>query len=145
MDIPLTDKRIKIEEMWKNWDFDGIGKLDGFSIFELRDPKKDTENLFGCVTWLVSVDKDEVERLTSNPESPEGYEEIEEPEEGDLVTYFFHHPMKRLYPKPRSTHNGLYIGNGRVRSKFRESHVYEHPIEDVPRGYGNEVRFFRKL
>lgn len=143
MRIKQTKKREKIEELHGQGDFDEIGKLEGFTIFEIRDWEEDTRNRFGCVTWIFSGDKAKVSEFTRRPSHPLGYEETDDPKKGDLVTYFFI-GTKRFEPSFQATHIGIYIGDGRVRSKFRESHVYEHPLGDVLFGYGTEVRFFHK-
>jgi len=144
MNIKTSETRKKIDEFCDAYDFDSIGKLPRFSVFEKRDWKEDTRLRHGCLTWLFQGDTDLIRNFARNPLSPAGYHEVTDPQPGDIVTYFFHSPMKGVHPEPIPTHSGMYLGDGRVRSKFRESHVYEHPLSCVPTGYGTEVRFFRK-
>ena len=145
MKIPLTKKRQDIEQLIVEGKFDEIGNLPDFTIFEIRDPKEDTEKEYGCVTWVFSGDKKKVEEFTSNPLSPPGYVEVQNPQTNDLVSYFRKGRFHRCILQPDvSTHLGVYISNWNIRSKFRESHVYEHFLRDVPAMYGTEVKFFRK-
>ena len=145
MKIRTTKIRKRIKELICQIDFDGIGSLDGFTIYERRDAREDRRIGFGCVRFVFSGIEENVQRWVNNATNPPWYEEVQEPKEGDLVTYFFLSKIQDHNSQPIATHTGLYLGNHRVRSKFRESHVYEHPLEDIPENYGLEVRFFREL
>jgi len=147
MKINPTNIGKKIEEFYLNKNFDGIGNLKGIRIVEYRDNQRDYQNKFGCVTWIFSGDKNKVEKFTSNPLAPPGYKEVYSPKKGDLVTYYLPAKLDKyfmdVYP-PQPTHSGIYVGGNKIHSKFRESHVYEHPLEAIPPSYGTEVKFFRK-
>ena len=60
-----------------------------------------------------------------------------EAREGDLVFYF--------NEEARAKHAGLYLGGGRVESKWGKAHLLHHDLFDVPESYGLTVRFFRKV
>ena len=150
MRIKNSETGNELKRLYNKELYDEIGSIEGFTIIEKRNHEEDTKRKFGCVTWIFGGDKNKVKKFTSDSFSPPGYEEVEEPSKGDLVTYFRPATAKRhfanIYEIPaRPTHTGIFVGNGRVQSKFRESHVYEHPLEAVPPEYGSEVRFFREI
>jgi MYND finger/NlpC/P60 family len=64
------------------------------------------------------------------------YKPVREPKKGDLVVYF-------LDGKP--THFGIYLGEGRVLSKWGDKclYIFNHEIFDVCKSYGYEAVFFR--
>lgn len=90
-----------------------------------------------------------------------GFEEVEEPMEGDIVAYaletvsgganmnpdnkYFHsfRPVSAACP-PYFVHVGIFTSDGRVVSKFGNQPLYRHDINEVPEEYGNQVYFFRK-
>lgn len=55
------------------------------------------------------------------------------PKKGDLVVYF----------NIGIVHWGIYLGNGRVESKWGAAYVYRHPFFDVPSSYGDTIRCYR--
>jgi hypothetical protein len=59
--------------------------------------------------------------------------ELEGPSTGCLALYF---------DAGRWTHAGVVKAPGRLISKWGLFPVYDHPLEEVPASYGNEVRFF---
>lgn len=74
--------------------------------------------------------------------------EVAKPAKGDLVGYFIQGRLNRYFAcfePDRVTHLGIYVGNDRVNSKFRGSHVYEHHLEDIPIRWGHLVKFFRGI
>jgi hypothetical protein len=62
-------------------------------------------------------------------------EEVEKPNNGDLVAYFLDGELR---------HIGIYVGKGRVISKWGAGPVFEHPLYMVPESYGNCIRYFKK-
>ncbi|MDO8460521.1 MAG: hypothetical protein Q7S74_05400 [Nanoarchaeota archaeon] len=148
MRIESTELRVKVNSFYEAENYDGIGNLEQITIFERRNSVQDNTMKYGCVTWMFSGDMKKVEEFTENPLRPSGYKEVEDPQEGDYITYFFPARFNKYFfdmDPPIAAHSGIYIGNGRVRSKFRESYVYDHPLEAVPLHYGSEVKFFRKI
>jgi hypothetical protein len=69
------------------------------------------------------------------------YEVVDIPEPGDIVAYGGFHG--RNLHIPFINHYGIYLGGGRVRSKFGSYDVYDHPWYLIP-PYGNTIFFFRK-
>jgi len=59
-----------------------------------------------------------------------------EADDGDLVFYFNGAEFK---------HVGIFLGSGRVLSKWGTGHLYEHDLFEVPDSYGNEVRAFAHM
>ncbi len=43
-----------------------------------------------------------------------------------------------------AVHFGVYLGDGKVRSKFGKGHVFDHSIDNVPDNYGDEGFFVRR-
>ena len=66
------------------------------------------------------------------------YECQTNPKPGDLVLYF-----KNKANKENVTHLGIWTSDGKVRSKFGTTYVYDHPLDYVPEVYGNYARFLR--
>jgi len=147
MQINHTNLGIKVRELYTNGHYEEIGSLEGFKIIEVRDIEQDKADKFGCVTWIFSGDNDKVKLFTANPLNPKGYKEVQKPKKGDIITYFLPSRLNRLFADfdpAKATHSGVYVGDGKVQSKFRESHVYEHPLDAIPPELGSEARFFRR-
>jgi hypothetical protein len=59
-----------------------------------------------------------------------------QPSENDLVMYF---------DGGKAVHVGRVVSSGRVISKWGVGLMYEHGLSEVPKNYGDEVRFFRSI
>lgn len=115
--------------------FDQIADLEGIEkVGDRRDWMKGEEH-YTCTSHVFSKGK-YVEWEIENREykHPKGYTEVESPQEGDVVFYFHGESPE---------HVGIYVGDGKVESKFGIGHIYKHPTESVPTYYGTP-RFFRK-
>lgn len=60
-----------------------------------------------------------------------------EAKQGDMVFYF--------NAEGRIRHAGVYLGGGRVESKWGKGHLFEHDLFAVPETYGVSVMYFRKI
>jgi hypothetical protein len=56
--------------------------------------------------------------------------------DGGLVLYYYNDKRQGL------AHAGVYRQPGRVRSKWRSGYVWDHPVFEIPTGYGEFVRYF---
>ncbi|MCH9626205.1 MAG: hypothetical protein S4CHLAM123_13980 [Chlamydiales bacterium] len=56
------------------------------------------------------------------------------PQKGDLVVYYAHRSIK---------HWGVYLGSGRVESKWGAGSVYRHDFFDTPTEYGAVIKCYR--
>lgn len=94
-------------------------------------------------TWMKFCDSPVPDRIRSNPIAglkSKGYNLVNKLQDGDVVVYL---SKKNKKGNQKALHFGIW-GNKRVTSKFEESDIYHHTLEDVPFEYGDEVIFFRK-
>jgi len=63
--------------------------------------------------------------------------ETESPEKENVILYY-----KRASANPIIKHSGIYLGKGKVRSKWANGPVFIHDVFNVPYSYGNIVIFF---
>lgn len=164
----MTDLRRQIWELAaKNGDvtlFDDFGQLPGFVVVEKRDAWEDMWDNQACIQYAFgSVHNEPFARQWPLPSAfirkPReflttiGYEEVDQPQHGDVVGYaadetnlgirkwFFRTTTCSL---PIFYHWGIFVGDGVVESKWREGHVYRHPLDAIPPAWGNLAFFFRK-
>ncbi len=64
---------------------------------------------------------------------PNGYDAVDVPQKNDLVVYFEGNKV---------THLGKSLGGGTVESEWDDYGIFQHPLEMVPQGFGDRVRFF---
>lgn len=65
--------------------------------------------------------------------------ESEEPQEGNIIIYFMEGS-----DIPIIKHSGIYLGDGKVKSKWSKGPVFIHDVFNVPYSYGVVVKFFYK-
>ena len=148
MEIPITPERKKFGEIT----FFGSNKeLEDF--LETTDKVKIIERMdtgfsemcywfvFGKAKWFKRMNEREKEAFITNADAllgSKGYHKIEIPKNGDIAVYSFSSNEDGWV-----AHYGEYC-NGKVRSKFGRTHIYEHDIGFVPSDFGDTVKFFRK-
>jgi hypothetical protein len=81
--------------------------------------------------WHISLGRDFIQHLVDKwlEEVP-----IEDAKDGDHV----------LYIRSRIEHAGKVV-QGAVESKWGKAHLWSHGVFEVPRRYGDTVRFFRHV
>lgn len=62
------------------------------------------------------------------------------PQEKNLILYYIGESSN-----PIIKHSGVYLGGGKVRSKWANGPVFIHDVFNVPYSYGNDVKFFVKV
>ncbi len=62
--------------------------------------------------------------------------ETSKPVQEDFVLYFENGLIK---------HSGIFLGNGRVRSKWGGAHTWEHALCEVPSGFGCIVHYYEHV
>lgn len=66
--------------------------------------------------------------------------ETKKSKKGDFVIYFLNKTTGIKIIK----HSGIYLGKGKVRSKWGNGPVFIHDLYNVPFTYGEFVKFFKK-
>ena len=135
----------------ENGVYDIIGELDGITILERREREKDRENQYRCHKYTFGVVKKEPwvlagfftkkHRLWTDTLKflgEKGYDEVVQPENGDIVAYTCNNGNGTM-----TGHFGIYE-DGKVTSKFNVGHIFVHEIHMVPASYGNSVTYFRR-
>ncbi|MDO8517101.1 MAG: hypothetical protein Q7S33_03155 [Nanoarchaeota archaeon] len=127
-----------IQRLYKtNGDLGRINRIKGIYQIEKREPKPDYKLPYDCIVYAFGgMDKVPFDFVTGEKDIPKGYLPIKDPKKGDLVVY---------YDEGYLMHCAIYDRNGNVKSKWDLGNIYKHPIESVPKNYGEEVRFFRKV
>lgn len=67
--------------------------------------------------------------------------EVVEPEAENIIVYY----LRDSEPLPIIKHTGIYIGNGKVRSKWACGPILIHDVFNVPFSYGEIIKFFKKV
>jgi hypothetical protein len=145
MEIEDTPFRKEITTVYALRDFDTLGTLPGFVILEKRNYLEDKKEGYCCVNWVFNRDKPSIRSWANSLQLmkiPEGFTEVTNPLNGDIVNYFSRKTGFSFIYKP--THVGIYRGDNKVVSKFGAGYVYEHDLSFIPRTWGNDVKFFRK-
>ena len=65
----------------------------------------------------------------------------EEPEAGNIIIYY----LRASKSLPIIKHTGIYLGNGKVRSKWACGPILKHDVFNVPYSYGEIIKFFRRI
>jgi hypothetical protein len=148
MEIEDTPFRKEITTVYALRDFDTLGTLPGFVILEKRNYLADKKEGYCCVNWVFNRDKTSIHSWVRNLQlmkTPEGFIEVVNPIDGDIVNYFVKQvtPLGKAWAE-KPTHVGIYKGNNRVASKFGAGYVYEHDISSILYTRGDNVKFFRK-
>ncbi len=68
------------------------------------------------------------------------FTQVQEPIEGDLAVYFVKDSGSSI---DIDLHYGIYCDDGRIESKWGYGPTYKHLPFYVPRGYGDNIKFFR--
>ncbi len=130
LDIAVTELRRKLSRRWEMVLFEperAIKLLDSsMKIVKRVTPVSNKPCIDCCTYWGFPGGHILMPRL---------YSPIDSPKKGDYVTYW-------LSRRRDFSHIGVLQEDGRVISKWAEGSVFNHPIEEVPLGYGNRAYFF---
>ncbi|MCB0353421.1 MAG: hypothetical protein KDD64_07855 [Bdellovibrionales bacterium] len=113
-----------------------LQKVQDRSHWPLDDSK---HNSSGSELFALGVIKPNWTRAENDVRVLEGFFEvvIGDIRGEDLVVY--------CNNKGKPVHYGLHQADGLVHSKWRESHVFSHPLDLIPTHFGSSARFFRKV
>jgi hypothetical protein len=148
--IPMTDLREIIGKITLNRN-PTPEELDAIYGIELiKRVSGSSSSTWRCGDYVFGTVKKEqwyshkaVNRARINPHGfldTRGYEEVYEPQEGDVVAYKFKKGDVQHWGLVENVDSGLII----VRSKFDAFSIYRHDLECVPSRYGEDVIFFRR-
>lgn len=136
-----------------NASLDQIANVPGIEVVERRDCIADhyyrcAQYVFSQVRhedWLPTERSLEPRGLWDNPLpflSDHGYTETDSPKPGDIVAYGLVIDRDDGQRVAMFNHYGIYVGEGRVTSKFDMGHVFQHGLHQVPTNYGSQIAFF---
>lgn len=66
--------------------------------------------------------------------------ESEKPQKGNIIIYYIEGSNL-----PIIKHSGIYLGEGKVKSKWANGPIFIHDVFNVPYSYGEKVKFFYKV
>ena len=106
---------------------------------EIIGPPDTNKNQVNCHAYTFEKDDwyavENVEDLIVNKELIE----VEKPQIENVIIYY----LRDSKPLPIIKHTGIYLGNGKVRSKWACGPVFRHDVFNVPYSYGEIIKFFK--
>ncbi len=140
----LQKIRSRIDEFVNRRDWNGLVTIRGIKIVEQRALDKDERDENNCFQYVEDQTGVACDAMWSEwymfPGRPRQLVSVDRPQKGDIVAYS--DPSRTWEYLPR--HVGVYVGRGKVRSKWGLRHVFEHGVNQVPTRYGFDVDFYRK-
>ena len=133
LDIAVTKLRRELTRLWGMIMDEPERAIEllssSMTIVERVTPASNKTGI-DCLTYLGYLGPPEGHILM-----PRLYSPTTSPKKGDYVTYY-------LSRRKDFSHIGVLQEERRVTSKWGEGSVFDHPIEEVPLGYGNSAYFF---